>query len=94
MPEFFDQDELDVVELTVSLTDSMKEWVRYDEIYRQFIVKPTQNSQLGLTRIEITLDDSKSTSVYYLNLWIVEITEIQDSTEPEPYSDRDPDSID
>ena len=80
--------------MIVSLTESMKEWIKYDEIYRRFIVKPNQNSPLGLTRIKITLDDLKSTSVYYKNLWIVENTEIQEPTDPEPYPDRDPDSTD
>ena len=78
----------------------MNRWIKFDEIYKRLIVKPTKVTPLGLTNIRVTLSDSKSTSVYLYNLWIVinfedqkpakPINDPEDSIEPEVAKDSDP----
>ena len=60
--------------MTVSLTESMLQWIKYDPIKRVIIAEPTEITHLGLTRIKITLKSSKNISIHYKNIWVISET--------------------
>ena len=78
--------------MTVQFTDSQEKWIEFDELKSRLIVKPSRITPLGLTSIEVTLDDSKDTSVYYMNIWVIENPEGQEPAGPKPEPVPDPDT--
>ena len=62
LSEYWDDDEEDYVTLTVELSDSQAEWIEwiwFDDLYNELIVKPTLDTPMGTFRIKVILDDSK-----------------------------------
>ena len=58
----------------------MERWIEFEEDQRLLIVRPNENTHLGLISIKIILDDSKTTSEYYWNLWITANPEDKEPT--------------
>ena len=78
LPNYYDADN-DKVELIVSIKESMKAWIQFDQRSREFTVKPTNETAIGLTRVQVYLSDRKSTSTYWKNFWVTEASPLKAS---------------
>ena len=76
----------------------MKVWISYEEKSETFLLKPRDDTAVGLTRVEVIIrleeDESKS-SLQALNFWVLERPYIEpvdpEPVEPEPV---DPEPVD
>lgn len=52
-----------------------KKWIAFDTFGLKFRLEPTNETQAGLERVRVILDDSKSKSEYIFNFWVNESAE-------------------
>ena len=72
LPEVFDNDEEDIVNLTVKLTREMLDWIDFDSKSRRFFLHPNKKTTLGVTLVKVFLDDSKDKNEYFLSFLVLE----------------------
>lgn len=78
-----DDDEGDRVEIKVELSKEQKRWIKFDEDNLVIYANPGKGVALGLSSIDLVLDDSKDQREYVLTLWVLPPNKPLEPIEPQ-----------